>query len=180
MYICCDCPNAVFFEHVAMWCLHCSCYEVLEVITAFNEFIPIPMRGKGKMRQYPAKPWRSAPYLKGSWFNFVPLCCCLFRISTWLGAQGHIRDCLLYTELIIQKIEFLTACWHFTSMAWYRAECTKAEMSVSEGVSKFVNSNTSCWGGKEIPLSTYTVFCSSTRTMLTMSDQTLSSIVPNK
>lgn len=31
-----------------MWCLHCSCYEVLEVIVACNAFILILMRSKEK------------------------------------------------------------------------------------------------------------------------------------
>jgi len=37
-------------------------------------------------------------------------------------------------------------------MAWYRAESNKAEMSGSEGAMKSLNSETFCWGGKEISL----------------------------
>lgn len=153
---------------------------MLEVIAACNAFIPIPVRGKEKLRQCTAKPQRSALYLKGIGFNFIPLCCCLFRISAWLGMQVHIRGCLLYTELISHKIQFLTSCWHFPSMARYRAESNKAEMSGSEGAMKSLNSETFFGGGKEISLSSYAVFCSSTCTTLILSDQKPSGIGPNK
>lgn len=38
-------------------------------------------------------------------------------------------------------------------MAWYRAESNKAEMSGSEDAMKSLNSETSCWGGRETSLS---------------------------